>query len=125
MEKLEIAKHLRKAAEVMIAGGIARGTRYNERGAHCALGAIGTAFTGKQRESNSHPEIEAALSRMLPKKVGPDPYNCRDHEPSATCHAARVATWSHNLCATAEDVACVMRATAELLEEEAKVGPDA
>lgn len=125
MTKLEIAKHLRKAAEVMVAGGIVRGTRYNEKGAHCALGAIGTAVTGEQQSSHTSHEIAAVLSRMLPDKVGPDPYNYRDSEPPPTSHGARVATWSNNLCDSAEDVACVMRATAELLEEEAEVGPDA
>lgn len=120
-EMPSISTIMRKAADIMISGGYIKGARENSKGAHCALGALGAASTGM---SYKVPELLVeTLSKMLPEKVGSDPYNGRNGEPQPDAfnlHQARVATWSNNLCDSAEDVACVMRATAELLEEESK-----
>lgn len=111
--KQETAITLRKAAAIMLAGGYVKGIRANFSGAHCALGAIDAAVEWSQRG-----RAVMALSNMLPEVVGPDPYNCRDCDAPRDNHEQRVATWSNNLCDSAEQVACVMRAAAEYVELE-------
>lgn len=120
MSPTEVAAILWRAAEIMIEGGIVRGMRYDSKGAHCALGAIESAGAG-----HLSPDATVALSRMLPESLPNDPYNPYNRglpEGRGTV-TARIASWSNNVCARAEDVACMMRATAELLEEEAAEPP--
>lgn len=112
--KQQTAAILRMAADVMIEGGYVKGARNRGR-AHCALGAIDAASGIYSYNTLNLPAV-IALSGMLPEEVGPDPYNARDHEPAHDAHVSRIATWSNMLCNSAEDVACVMRATAEYLE---------
>ena len=112
--KMSVPEILRKAAEVMLTGGYVKGIR-EAAGAHCALGAI-DKVTGRGSYSGVNEHIVKALSDMLPEKLGGDPYNYRIGEPENVY--ARVATWNNMHCNSAEDVACVMRATAEYLEEE-------
>lgn len=106
--KAQTVAILRKAADVMITGGYVAGIRYSEdigmpAGAHCALGAIEVAADMSRYTASGHTPAVIALSNMLPNK----------HD-NAMC---KVAAWSNTLCKTAEEVACVMRAAAEFLEE--------
>lgn len=110
----DTARILRKAADIMIAGGYVKGRRHGAHGEHCALGAIDEATRSYDSFINTPAVI--ALSNMLPEVVGPDPYNFHENEPKRDNHISRVATWSNNLCDSAEQVACVMRAAAEFVE---------
>lgn len=105
---------LRKAADVMISGGYIKGVRYDDKGAHCALGAIDDISSGKD---NAIKALADMITEAIPEVGIEDPYNyCTVTRNSAAGY--KIAAWNNMLCNSAEEVACMMRATAELIEEE-------
>lgn len=117
MTRQRIIERLRAAANLMLKGGYLKGKISDGKGAHCALGAI--YATATHLENNT--EVVEAVANMVTDKIPAggihDPYNRCTVTPSSDPHR-RVFAWNNNIANSAEDVACVMRATAELLEEE-------
>lgn len=109
----EIASTLRLAADIILRDGYISGTRHsnhrNNSGAVCAIGAIERAkgmAAAWNAEYYCQPEMEA-LVKMIPETVAPV-YS------GVEC---KIAEWNNNH-SSAEEVACLMRAAAELVEEE-------
>ena len=124
--KRVVAQQLREAARLITDVGFVRGTRGSERyGGYCALGALDRAISGRDFVHRASPATLAviALSEMIPmtnEQLGPDQYNERLHGGPSN-HLSRIATWNNIHCKSGKNVACMMLATAEFLEEESKV----
>ena len=112
------AEILRGAAEVMLTGGYVAGIRYGEDasmkvGSHCALGAIEVAAGMDRYRANDQTPAVIALAKgiavALPALAAAE---------SAQRPQTLIADWNNTHCRTAKDVACVMRAVAQALEEE-------
>lgn len=123
--KLQTAQQLREAARLITEVGFIRGDRGGEQyGGYCALGAIDRAITGRDNcfvTTEDTPAV-VALSEMIPmtnEELGPDRYNRRT-KGGPDRQQSRIATWNNIHCKSGKDVACMMQATAEFLEEQAK-----
>lgn len=123
---MSTSKTLRKAADIMITGGYIKGRTHSEKGAHCALGAIQDASVMWWRrgcDSKFNDAIQS-LGDMISDKFPPegvfDTYN-RVHVTKLSLPQSKIAAWNNMLCNSAEEVACMMRATAEFEEEESGV----
>jgi len=125
--KQESARVLREAAKVMEVGGYLqgfRGPRTKDDAPHCALGAIDRVRSREQSPINPYQDeidpAKKALAEMIrpliPKEGFQDTFNFRDVTP-ASRDSSIIAGWNNMKAGSAEKVACVMRATADYLEE--------
>lgn len=120
-QKSLVPAALRAAADLMISGGYVKGMLTDNEGAHCALGAIYAVSGGVS------PQIIEALADMITDRIPEqgiyDRYN-KNHVTKNSGDLSKIASWNNVICDSAEDVACMMRATAELLEEDALLEPE-